>query len=105
MDFCVSSNEAGYYDKEIYTMGGKIYYSSPKSKGIIKSFKSIYNIVKKNDYKYVLRFSQNSMSSLELLAAKFAGAKVSAFRSTNSRTMKGGYENLIHFVFKPSIIW
>ena len=103
MDFCVSSKEAGYYDNEIKTMGGKIFYSTPKSKNIFKAFKSIYDIVKSNNYKYVLRFSQNSMSSLELLAAKLAGAKVLAFRSTNSRTMKGGYENIIHFIFRPLV--
>ena len=101
MDFCVSSKEEGYYDKEIRKMNGNIYYSTPKSKGPIKSFNSIYKIVKKNEYKYVLRVSQNSIASIELLAAKLAGAKVLAFRSSNSKTMKGGYEDLIHFMFKP----
>lgn len=103
MDFCVTSSDKGFYDEEIRNLGGKIYYSTPKSKGLIKSFKSIYNIVKNNKYQYVMRSSQNSMSSLELFAAKLAGAKVRVFRSTNSKTMKGGYENILHTMFKPLV--
>ncbi len=101
MDFCVSSKDKGYYDDEIKGMGGYIFHSYPKSSGIIKSFKSVRNIVKSNNYKYVLRVSQNSMASIELLAAKFGGAKVLAFRSSNSKTMRGGYENILHAVFRP----
>ena len=106
MDFCVSKKEKGFYDDEIIAMGGRIIHTVPKSKNPIASFKSIYNIVKDNEYDYVMRISQHSLSALELVIAKMAGAKVLVFRSSNSKTMKGGLEGFLHkiFMFLPRIV-
>ena len=95
MDFAVAVQEEGFYDKEIANMGGKIYHITPKSKGVIKNLKDISNIVKKNNYVYVLRTSQHSLSALELYAAKVGGAKVRVFRSSNSNTTTGSKKELI----------
>lgn len=100
MDFCVSKQQKGFYDDEIIRMGGKIIYTTPKTKNPFSSFKSIYTIVKDNNYQYVMRVSQHSLSAIELLAAKMAGARVRVFRSSNSNTMKGGIDNILHKVFK-----
>lgn len=100
MDFCVSKPQKGFYDDEILSMGGKIYHVKAKSKNPFASFKSIYKIVKENNYNYVMRVSQHSLSALELLAAKFGGAKVRVFRSSNSKTMKGGLDAFLHRIFK-----
>lgn len=89
MDFAVAVERKGFYDKEILSMGGKIYHLIPKSEGFLKNFKSIQRIVKENGYKYVLRTSQHSLSAIELLAAYFGGAKARVFRSSNSNTTTG----------------
>lgn len=94
MDFAVAIEGNGYYDDEILSMGGKIFHITPKSKGFFKNFTSIVKLVRKEKYKYVLRVSQHSMSALELLAAKLGGAKVCAFRSSNSNTTTGGGKDL-----------
>ncbi len=86
MDFAVSIEGDGTYDDEIKALGGKIYHITPKSKGVIKNFCDIKKLVKKEQYKYVLRTSQHSLSAMELLAAKFGGAKVRVYRSSNSNT-------------------
>ena len=101
MDFCVSVSESGVYDEEICTLGGKIHHTVPKSRGFIKSFMSIMKIVRENDYKYVMRISQHSLSGLELLAAKLGGAKTTVFRSSNTSTGGGRVNRLLHRVFIP----
>jgi glycosyltransferase involved in cell wall biosynthesis len=63
--------------------------------GVIKNFLSVKDIVKDNEYKYVLRTSQHSLSALELLAAKLGGAKVRVFRSSNSNTTTGVKKDLV----------
>ena len=95
MDFAVATNTEGVYDKEIVSLGGRIYHITPKSSGIIKNYNSIKHIVKEKKYKYVLRTSQHSLSALELLAAKSGGAKIRVFRSSNSNTTTGSNKQLI----------
>lgn len=95
MDFAVAELGKGFYDDEIISMGGNIYHIIPKSKGILKNFNDIRRLVKDNDYNYVMRISQHSLSGLELLAAKLGGAKVRIFRSSNSNTTSNSKLNLI----------
>ena len=100
MDFCVAAKEKCFYDDEIISMGGKIFHITPKSKGIIKNFKSIKDIVKNEKYEYVMRVSQHSLSALELLAAKLGGAKKLIFRSSNSNTGGNTINQMLHYVFR-----
>lgn len=106
MDFCVSSTSKGFYDDEIFSMGGQIFHISAKSKNPLASFKSIYKIVKDNNYERVMRISQHSLSALDLVAAKLGGATERIFRCSNSNTMKGGTEKLLHSIFKflPNVV-
>ena len=90
MDFAVAVQEKGFYDDEIFSMGGKIFYITPKSEGVLKNFCSIRKLVKYEKYQCVLRTSQHSLSALELLAAWLGGAKTRVFRSSNSNTTTGG---------------
>lgn len=101
MDFCVAIKEPGIYDDEIRSLGGKILYTIPKSKGILKSFNAIKNIVSKNQYLYVMRVSQHSLSGLELLAAKMGGAKTTIFRSSNTQTGGGRLNRILHKICLP----
>ena len=101
MDFCVAKEKKGFYEDEIERMGGKIYRIKPKSKGVWKNFNDIKRIVKNNHYQNVMRVSQNSLSALELLAARIGGAKNVVFRSSNSSTCGGRKSELVHYLFRP----
>lgn len=83
MDFCVVSKE-NYYEEEIKKLGGRMFYIPLKSKQSIKSFNAIKKIVKENNYNYVIRVNEHSLSTIDLLAAKMGGAKVLAMRSSNA---------------------
>ena len=101
IDFAVASQGESFYSDEIASFGGRIFHITPKSKSIIQNLKEIWSIVKREEYKYVLRISQHSLSGLELVAARFAGAKVCAFRSSNSNTTSGGIgSNFFHYFFR-----
>ncbi|HFD2030266.1 TPA: glycosyltransferase family 1 protein [Clostridium perfringens] len=101
MDFCVAIKEPGIYDNEIKSLGGKILYTTPKSKGAVKSFMSIRKIVSENKYEYVMRVSQHSLSGIELIAAKLGGAKTTIFRSSNTQTGGGFINRLLHKICLP----
>ena len=106
MDFAVAELGKGFYDDEIISMGGNIYHIIPKSKGALKNFNDIRRLVKDNNYNYVMRISQHSLSGLELLAAKLGGAKVRIFRSSNSNTTSNSKLNqILHklCMFMPNI--
>lgn len=104
MDFCVSSNRECFYDKEILSLGGKIFHITKKSINPIKNFYDIIKIVKKGNYKSVIRVSQHSMSSLDLLAAKIGGAKKLIFRSSNSNSCGDMINTIFHKIFMPCAI-
>ena len=101
MDFCVAKQEKNFYEDEILSLGGKMHRITPKSKGILQNFLDIKNLVKENNYKYVLRVSQHSLSALELLAAKLGGAKILAFRSSNTNSGGGKLNLILHYIFRP----
>lgn len=86
MDFCVTAECIGLYESEILTLGGKVYRVPPKTKNVWKNFFGIQKLIKDENYKYVLRVSQHSLSALELLACRLGGARVLAYRSSNSKT-------------------
>lgn len=106
MDFCVSKTTKGYYDDEIKEMGGKIYIVPQKSKNPFKSFFTIKNIVKQNKYTSVLRTSQQSLATLDLLAARCGGAKKLIYRSSNANITGGSIKRLLNraFSFLPKIV-
>lgn len=84
MDFGVFTEEEGFYDKEIKSLGGKIYHLVPKTKNFSLYKKGLYDLVKREEYKYVLRITSNAAGFYDLKIAKEAGAKVCIARSSNS---------------------
>lgn len=105
-DFAVGIKEEGAYDKEILSLGGKIYHITPKSKNLKKFYKDIKKVVRDNNYDYVLRMSQFSISALDLLAAKQGDATHLIMRSTNSQITGGTLGKIINKLFSwmPKII-
>lgn len=104
MDFAVTA--PGAYDDEIRSMGGKIYHIPAKSKNPIKTFIELKKIVKDNGYKSVLRTSQQSLATLDLVAAKCGGAKKLIYRSSNAGMTEKGIHKVINkaFSFLPKCI-
>lgn len=105
MDFCLTDNNPGYYDNEIKFMGGRIFYTVKKTDNLYKCLKGIKNIVKTKKYDYVLRVSAQSLSVLDLMAAKAGGAKRLVFRSTNAG-VENKKEMLLNkmFFFLPRLV-
>ena len=99
MDFCVASKKDGFYNKEILSMGGKLYYYPPKSKDPFKSFFTLKNIIKKNNYRYVIRVSQHSLATIDLIAARYGGAQVLIQRSSNSDS-GSNRSRILHRMFR-----
>ena len=98
MDFCVN-NESNFYKDEILGLGGKIYVIPSKSQSPIKHFTFLYNIVKSEKYYYVMRVNEHSLSVLDLLAAKKAGANRLIMRSSNAGS-ENSITTALHKAFK-----
>ncbi|MGN4425598.1 glycosyltransferase family 1 protein [Bacillus cereus group sp. MYBK30-1] len=99
MDFYCMSLEKGYYEDEIKELGGKVYYAVPKSKNWVKAFLTLKNVVKENKYECVMRVSQHSLATVDLIAAKMGGAKTLVQRSSNSNAASK-LSRLLHNIFK-----
>ena len=81
-------------------IGGKIFHSTPKTKNFFKSFKAIKETVKNEKYNCVMRISEHSLSTFDLLAARLGGAKHLVYRSNNSATGGGKVNQILHVIFK-----
>ena len=84
MDFGVFTEEDGFYDDEIKSLGGRIHHLVPKTKNFSLYKKCLYDLVKREQYKYVMRITSNAAGFYDLKIAKEAGAKVCIARSSNS---------------------
>ena len=98
MDFCLSTQEECFYNKEICDLGGKIFYVPPKSNGVRDFNKKLGDLVKKENYKYVLRITSNAAGFVDLRIAKKAGAEICSARSSNSSCGKGLLVKPIHLL-------
>ncbi len=100
MDFCLASSFKSFYEDEIISYGGRVVHIKSKSENI-KSFKnSLFEIVKNNSYKYVLKITANSMGMMDLKICKKAGAEWCSVRSSNSSDQGGFKIKLMNFIGK-----
>ncbi|MFR5748382.1 MAG: hypothetical protein ACLUD4_05590, partial [Thomasclavelia spiroformis] len=77
--------EKGDFDDEIISMGGKIYYITPRTKSIKRNYSEIYSICKNNKDIKIIHNHLSSLSYLEpIRAAKNAGLKVRIIHSHNN---------------------
>lgn len=83
-DFCVFSDTSGFYDREIGSLGGRIFICPSLKSSPITSMMAIYRIVSKEKYTVAFQVADLSFSVLKLLMARVAGAKHCVLRSTNS---------------------
>lgn len=105
LDFCVSSDEPGFYDDEIRELGGRIVHTIKKSEGgPIASFRRLKDIAREGGYCTAVRSSQHSLSALDLLAMRAGGVPRTVFRSSNTGTVtNSSKEAALHRMFRPLI--
>lgn len=96
MDFCVNAPEKGFYDEEIASMGGRIYCIPCKSSDLSGFRRQLTNVVRDNQYDYVLRITASGAGLMDLKLAKKAGASVCVARSSNSGSDGGIKSFLAH---------
>lgn len=98
MDFGVFTEADGFYDDEIKSLGGKIHHLVPKTKNFSLYKKCLYDLVKREQYKYVMRITSNAAGFYDLKIAKEAGAKVCIARSSNSSDGESFMVKLINLI-------
>ena len=100
LDFVVSV-ENGCYTQEVVDRGGKIYKIPMRTKDFRGAFRGIRSVVKENHYDAVLKLAENSLSVMDLIAAKKGGARHLAVRSCNAPTGLSLKARMIHRFFRP----
>lgn len=89
-DFLVEYTDKEFYDDEILSLGGKIYYTNlRKDKNILKFEKYLKRIIKENNYK-VIHVHTYSIGYFVLKTAKKCGVPVRIAHSHNNQTIKDG---------------
>lgn len=103
MDFCVNVKDECFYSKEIRELGGNIFYVPPKSENTKEFKKQLADLIKRENYKYVLRITSNAAGFMDLKVAKKAGAEICAARSSNSSDGTSLTVKMIHRLGR--ILW
>ena len=83
-DFCINVREKCFYEDEIISMGGRIYRIPLKTDHFILFCKNLYQLIKLNNYKYILRITSTAVGFIDVVVARKAGASICAVRSSNS---------------------
>lgn len=96
MDFCINVKEECFYDKEIISFGGEIFRIPSKSENTKEFKKQLSEIIKRGNYKYVLRITSNAAGFMDLKIAKKAGAEICSVRSSNSSDGTSKIAKLVH---------
>lgn len=99
MDFFCMTLDKGFYEDEIEDLGGKVFHSIPKSENLMKAAITLTRVIRDHEYKYVMRVSQHSLATFDLIVAKLAGAKVLIQRSSNTNT-NGKIGKILHSIFR-----
>ena len=100
LDFVVSA-ENGCYTQEVLERGGKIYKIPMRTQDVRGAFRGIKSIVRENRYDTVLKLAENSLSVMDMIAAKQGGAHHLIVRSCNAPTGLSRKARLIHRFFRP----
>ena len=97
-DFIVHSKEKGYYEKEILSLGGKIYRIDPIGKNIIKHCVSLYKILREKPQYIVHRHTCSSIVWIDLLVARLANIKKIIVHCHANKTTS---HKLLNNMFRP----
>ena len=95
------SSAPGVYDEEVRGSGRSVFYVGLRSRSLASVLSSIESVVRYGRYDFVLKFSDSSLSALDLIAARKGGAKVTAARSMNSKCAGASFASATHYVLRP----
>lgn len=98
MDFCINTRDECFYEREILSLGGKIFRIPSKTESLKEFQRQLSDIVKNERYKYVLRITSSSMGLMDLKIAKKSGAVVCSARSSNSKDGDSFKSRIAHFI-------
>lgn len=98
MDFCINVKEKCFYDDEIRSLGGKIFYVPPKSKSLSEFKTKLFELISNENYEYILRLSSNGYGFMDVKIAKNAGARHCALRATNAGNSEGITGCILHHI-------
>lgn len=87
-DFAVFTEDEGFYDREILSLGGIVYKLGSRKKPM-QIVKNYIDLIRKQKYEFVLQSTEKPHRAIFALIAKWLGVKCVAVRSTNSRAFDG----------------
>lgn len=96
-DFILQVDEEGYFEKEIESLGGKIYRIPRFEKHPIKHVKELMKILKNGNYQAIHRHTANSVVFYDLLIAKLCNIKVRISHSHNTTHE----HKFMNYIFRP----
>lgn len=96
-DFILQVDYEGYYEKEIESLGGKIYRIPRFEKHPIKHIKELHRILKNGDYIAFHRHTANSVVFYDMIIAKFAHIKNRIVHSHNTSHEK----KMLNYICRP----
>lgn len=90
-DFLLLSDKKGFYDDEIKSLGGTLFYLGNVSlkKDPISFFMALVVFFRKHKYTRVLQSTEQSYLAIYALLARLLGSEIVAIRSINSTTCRG----------------
>ncbi|MFA5687386.1 MAG: glycosyltransferase family 1 protein [Bacilli bacterium] len=99
-DFFLNSDKEGFYEKEIKSLGGKIYKTKPKSKHPIKYIKDLKSLLKINQYDVAHIHASSTKNFLPLKILNSCGVKKTIYHSHSSK----GINAVIQKFFQNSVV-
>ena len=103
LDFCVNTPDECFYSKEIRELGGRMFYIPSKSENSKEFKKKLTELIRRENYKYVLRITSNAAGFMDLKIAKKAGAEICSARSSNSSDGASLVTKAVHLAGR--ILW
>ena len=99
-DFIIDGYEKTALDKEISSLGGKVYKVEPYTKNPFKNIYQIYRIVKDNNYQ-IVHSNMNTLSVFSLFAAWLAGAKVRILHNHSTAVKSEKLRSAMKYILRP----
>lgn len=99
-DFIVCE-ENGCYTQEVLDRGGQIYLIPKRTEHFFGAMRAIRDTVRQHKYAYVLKLGNPPIAGLDLIAARFGGAKVLAMRSCNAPTGISMKDRCLNSLLRP----
>lgn len=96
-DFLVHKTEGNYFQKEIESLGGKMFYVPARSQGFLKNRRALDKFFKEHTEYKVVHQHESSLSYIEpLIAAKNNGVPVRVIHSHSTRMGESKIHKILH---------